>query len=85
MPKLEELREKDLRNREDLLDVLDEAINQALYKITDGRLRNMPKEKLKIKYLKATGYLVNMARQLRKDSDLDELEQRLEELENNDE
>lgn len=61
---------------------LDAAIEEALYKIDgDGRLRDVEKEKVRVKYLRVIGYLVGQRRQVAQDRDLEAMAERIEELE----
>lgn len=60
---------------------LEMAMEEAKRKIESGRIYDAENEKVRIKWIKALGYLVNSYRQLIKDHDLEELKKRIEDLE----
>lgn len=65
-----------------MIAAIDAALDEALYKIAgDGRLRDVDTEKVRVKYLRAIGYLVSQRRQLVEDVEKQELIDRIAELE----
>lgn len=63
-----------------MLDTLDIAIEEAEYKIEEGRVRSPENEKVRIKWVRALAYAVNVRRQVANDRDLEELAEEIEEL-----
>lgn len=63
-----------------MLDTLDTAIEEAQYKIENGRVRNPENEKVRIKWVRALAYTVNVRRQVANDRDLEELAEQVEQL-----
>jgi len=59
---------------------LDVAIEEARYKIENGRVRDAEKEKVRIKWVRALAYAVNVRRQVANDRDLQALAEEIEEL-----
>jgi hypothetical protein len=68
-------------DRERMLELLEDGIREAHRKVETGRIRDEEKEKLRIKWIRALAYSVAQYRKLRKDADLDELEERIERIE----
>lgn len=66
---------------DEMLDTLDVAIAEARRKIESGRVYDADKEKVRIKWIRALAYAVNIRRQVANDRDLEELGQRLDRLE----
>lgn len=67
---------------EQMLDDLDAAIAQARYKLDgDGRLRDIERERLRVKYLHEIGYLINVRRKVAHDRDLEALAEKIEQVE----
>jgi hypothetical protein len=66
---------------ESMLETLDVAIDEASYKIENGRIRSPENEKVRIKWVRALAYAMNVRRQIANDRDLEELAERLDELE----
>lgn len=64
-----------------MLDTLDAAIEEARRKVESGRVYDVDNEKVRIKWIRALAYAVNVRRQVQADSDLEELSDRVEELE----
>lgn len=64
-----------------MLDALDEAIEEARRKVESGRVYDAENEKVRIKWIRAMAYAVNIRRQIVNDRDLEELSERLERLE----
>lgn len=65
---------------ESMLDKLDVAIEEAQYKIEQGRVRDEEKERVRVKQWRALGYLINVRRQVAADRDLEELAEQVEQL-----
>ena len=63
-----------------MLDTLDVAIDEARYKVKNGRVRSPENEKVRIKWVRALAYAVNVRRQVANDRDLQELAEEIEEL-----
>ena len=68
-------------NYESMLDSLDVAIEEAQRKIESGRVYDPENEKVRIKWIRALAYTINVRRQVANDRDLEELAERLEALE----
>lgn len=66
-----------------MLEDLDAAIAQAREKIENGRVRDEEKEKVRIKWVRALAYAVNVRRQVANDRDLEELADEIETLKQN--
>jgi len=64
-----------------MLDTLDVAIEEARRKIESGRVYDAENEKVRIKWIRALAYAINVRRQVTNDRDLEELSERIEELE----
>jgi ribosomal protein L13E len=64
-----------------MLDTLDTAIEEAKRKVESGRVYDAENEKVRIKWIRALAYAVNVRRQVTTDRDLEELTERLEALE----
>ena len=63
-----------------MLDTLDVAIDEARYKVENGRVRSPENEKVRIKWIRALAYAVNVRRQVANDRDLNELADEVESL-----
>jgi len=63
-----------------MLEDLDVAIEEARYKIENGRVRDAEREKVRIKWVRALAYSINVRRQVANDRDLQELAEEIEEL-----
>lgn len=64
-----------------MLENLDIAIEEARRKVESGRVYDPDNEKVRIKWIRALAYAVNVRRQVTTDRDLEELTERIEELE----
>jgi hypothetical protein len=64
-----------------MLDTLDTAIEEARRKVESGRVYDADNEKVRIKWVRALAYAVNVRRQVTTDRDLEELTERIEQLE----
>lgn len=56
-----------------MLSSLDAAIEQARDKIENGRVYDEEKEKVRVKWIRALAYAINVRRQVTVDRDLEEL------------
>jgi hypothetical protein len=63
-----------------MLDTLDDAIEEARRKISNGRVRDEAKEKVRINWVRALAYAVNVRRQVTADRDLAELSEEVDRL-----
>lgn len=64
-----------------MLEQLDGAISELTEKIENGRIRDPERDKVRLKMYRTLGYLIRTKRQVLEDTTLQELEQRLDELE----
>ena len=65
---------------DEMLATLDIAIDEARRKIENGRIRDVDREKARVKQWRALGYLINVRRQVANDRDLESLAEEIEEL-----
>lgn len=65
---------------EQMLAHLDTAIEEARRKVESGRVYNAENEKVRIKWIRALAYAVNVRRQVTNDRDLEELAEEVERL-----
>lgn len=65
---------------EDMLATLDVAIEEAQRKIESGRVYDAENERVRIKWIRALAYTVNVRRQVANDRDLEELAEEVERL-----
>ena len=79
LPDLPEYTEEDAR--EDVLDELKEAMDEALHKFTEGRVYNAENEKVRIQWLRAYTHAVGEYRRLVADLEEAEHEERIVRLE----
>lgn len=63
-----------------MLDTLDAAIEEARRKVESGRVYDAENEKVRIKWIRALAYTVNVRRQVANDRDLEELAEQVEAL-----
>jgi hypothetical protein len=64
-----------------LAETLDAAIEEARQKVESGRVYDAENEKVRIKWIRALAYAVNVRRQVTNDRDLAELDRRVGALE----
>lgn len=64
-----------------MLEQLDGAIGELTEKIETGRIRDPERDKVRLKQYRTLGYLIRTKRKVLEDTTLQELEQRLAELE----
>jgi hypothetical protein len=72
---------RELPNRDEILELLEDGIREAHRKVEEGRVYDPENEKVRIKWIRALAYAANVHRQMRNDRDLEELSERLDELE----
>jgi hypothetical protein len=70
-----------LPERDEILALLEDGIEEAHRKVKDGRVYDAENEKVRIKWIRALAYAANVHRQIQNDRDLEELSRRLEQLE----
>ena len=63
-----------------MLETLDIAIDEAKYKVENGRVRSPENENVRIKWVRALAYTVNVRRQVANDRDLEELADQVKQL-----
>jgi len=63
----------DPTNYDAMLETLDVGIAEARRKVENGRVRSPENEKVRIKWVRALAYAVNVRRQVANDRDLQEL------------
>lgn len=68
-------------SHEAMLEVLDTSIREITEKIESGRIRDESKEKTRIKWHRALGYMVRTKREVLKDAKLEELSDRVARIE----
>ena len=73
----------DLPNRGEIQDLLEDGIRDAHRKVKEGRVYDAENEKVRIKWIRALAYAANVHRQIQNDRDLEELSERLDQLEEN--
>ncbi|WP_353634666.1 hypothetical protein ABSL23_03085 [Halobacterium sp. NMX12-1] len=73
-----------LPERDEILALLEDGIEEAHRKVKDGRVYDAENEKVRIKWIRALAYAANVHRQIQNDRDLEELSRRLEQLEEGD-
>jgi hypothetical protein len=67
--------------RDRILDLLEDGIQEAHRKVEQGRVYDADNEKVRIKWIRALAYATNVYRQTLKDRELEQMRDRLEELE----
>ena len=68
-------------DRDQVLAQLDDALEEAHQKAINGRVYDAKNEEVRQGWLRVVGYLAGQKRQLLKDKDLDEMAERIEQLE----
>ena len=63
-----------------MLDTLDVAIEEAQRKIESGRVYDAENEKVRIKWIRALAYTINVRRQVANDRDREELAEEIERI-----
>lgn len=64
----------------DMLDTLDVAIDEARRKVESGRVYDPENERVRIQWIRALAYIVNVRRQVAESRDLEELAAEIERL-----
>lgn len=64
----------------EMLDTVDVAIEEARYKIENGRVRSPENEKVRQGWVRALAYALNIRRQIASERDLEELAEKVEQL-----
>ena len=72
----------DTTDYQSMLNTLDLAIEEAARKVESGRVYDAENEKVRIKWVRALAYALNVRRQVATDRDLEELAEQIEELKN---
>ncbi len=75
-----EIVEADQDEYDQMLETLDVAIDEAARKIESGRVYDPENEKVRIKWIRALAYAINIRRQVAADRDRAEIAQALEDL-----
>ena len=81
MPEDNENKEYTPPPRSVIIKKLEGAMEEVENKIESGRIYDAENEKVRIQWIKCLGYLANSYRSLVKDHDLEELQERIEQLE----
>jgi len=68
-------------DRQEVLSLLEDGISEAHQKVTSGRVYDESNEKVRIQWIRALAYAAGQYRQLMKDKDLEEMQERLEAIE----
>lgn len=73
--------EIDAADRDDVLHLLEDAIDEAHRKVEKGRVYDAENERVRQKWIRTLAYTANVYRQTLKDRDLEEMRERIDELE----
>lgn len=73
--------DEDVPDRDEILSLLEDGIAEAHRKVESGRVYDPENERVRIKWIKCLAYCAGQYRQLVRDRDLDELAERVEQLE----
>lgn len=65
-------------DRREILALLDDLIQEAHDKAANGRVRDAENEKVRQGWFRTVGYLAGQFRQLKKDQDLEEMQEEIE-------
>lgn len=68
-------------DRDEMLDLLESGVREAHRKASSGRVYDAENERVRQGWIRVLAYSVGQYRQLRKDKDYDEMEERLERIE----
>jgi hypothetical protein len=77
----EERADSDVDDYDEMLDTIDVAIDEARRKVENGRVYDADNERVRIKWIRALSYAVNVRRQVQNDRTLTELAEKVEKLE----
>jgi hypothetical protein len=72
-------------SRDEILELLEAAVRESHRKVESGRVYDAENEKTRIQWVRALAYAAGQYRQLLKDRELDDLRERIEDLEDSDE
>jgi hypothetical protein len=70
-------------SRDEIMSLLEDGIREAHRKVKAGRVYDPENERVRQKWIRTLAYAANQYRQLKKDEDLEAIDERLTELENN--
>ena len=68
-------------SRDEVLSLLEDGMKEAHEKVKNGRVYDARNEEVRQKWIRTLGYIAGQYRQLKKDEDLEELDERLSNLE----
>jgi len=68
-------------SRDEVLSLLEDGMREAHKKVESGRVYDAENEKVRQKWIRTLAYAAGQYRQLKKDEDLEDLDERLRELE----
>ena len=68
-------------SRDEVLSLLEDGMREAHEKVKKGRVYDARNEEVRQKWIRTLGYIAGQYRQIKKDEDLEELDERLSELE----
>lgn len=71
----------DVPDRDEVLRLLEDGMREAHEKVVSGRVYDAENEKVRQKWIRTLAYAAGQYRQLKKDEDLEELDERLSKLE----
>lgn len=69
------------RGYDEMLDALDDLLDEALRKVNSGRVYDAENERVRIKWIRVAAQVIDTRRKVKADRDLEELTERIEELE----
>lgn len=75
---VEPLDDGPLAEREDILRMLEDAMDEAHRKVESGRVRDAENEKVRQGWFRVLGYLAGQHRQVIKDKEIEEMQEELE-------
>jgi len=68
-------------SRDEIMSLLEDGIREAHRKVKAGRVYDPENERVRQKWIRTLAYAANQYRQLKKDEDLEELDERLSKIE----
>lgn len=72
---------EDVPDRDEILGLLEDGLREAHRKVENGRVYDAENENVRQGWMRTLGYLAGQYRQLKKDQDLEEMQDRLDRLE----
>jgi hypothetical protein len=75
---IDPLEDGPLADREDILRMLEDAMNEAHRKVESGRVRDAENEKVRQGWFRVLGYLAGQHRHVMKDKELEEMQEEIE-------